>query len=109
MKCPICEKGELKMETVEVEDMGQKLGTYKAEVCKNCGEKFFDERAIERMEKRAKELGIWGLARETKVGLSGSSLAIRIPKNIAKLLGIEKGTTVVIKPEGRKKLGVEVA
>lgn len=42
---------------------GIPLGTYPAEVCGACGESFVEGEVMDAMEARAKELGLWGLAR----------------------------------------------
>jgi antitoxin component of MazEF toxin-antitoxin module len=59
------------------------------------------------MEERAKKLGIWGLEHRTKVAVAGNSLMVRIPKSIAKFIGLKKGETVSMHPLGRDKLLIE--
>jgi len=78
-----------------------------AEVCRACGEIFWLEDDVAQMEKRAKELGIWGLEHKTKVSVAGNSLIIRIPRKLAQFLGLDKGSEVVVHPYGKDKLMVE--
>jgi antitoxin component of MazEF toxin-antitoxin module len=56
------------------------------------------------MEEKAKILGIWGLEQRTKVSVAGNSLIVRIPRKIAKFIGMKKGETVSVHPVGRDKL-----
>lgn len=108
MKCPICEKGELEIKEIEEKIFGIFIGKYPAEVCTNCGESFIDEETMTQIEKRAKELGIGGLSKKTRVSKSGNSLVVTIPKEIAKFMDIEKGKDILIHPEGKSKLVIEV-
>jgi len=75
VKCPVCEKSELMLEKKRSELYGFNLGEYMAEVCRACGEIFWLEDDAAQMEKRAKELGIWGLEHKTKVSISLSGRA----------------------------------
>jgi hypothetical protein len=45
---------------------GVDLGTYDAEVCSRCGESFLTGESMDKIEARAKELGLWGLASKVK-------------------------------------------
>lgn len=108
-KCPVCGKGLLKKGMVAEEMFGTKLGRYEAEICNKCGESFIDERAMKKLEAKAKEMGVWGLAKKTKVIMSGNSLAVRIPSDIAKFAHLTKGIELVLHPEGKKKIVIEPA
>ena len=108
-KCPICDKGNLKKAKVEEEMFGVSLGKYDAEVCDSCGESFLDEAAMEKMEAKAKVLGVWGLGKRIKVVKSGNSLSVRIPAQIAEYLDLEEGKSVFLYPDGKNKIVVEVA
>ncbi|NOZ76601.1 MAG: AbrB/MazE/SpoVT family DNA-binding domain-containing protein [Euryarchaeota archaeon] len=108
MRCPICEKGSLRKGEVEEEMFGISLGRFPAEICDACGESFLDGQAMEEIEKKAKELGVWGLAEKLKVVKSGNSLVVRIPAKIAKFLGIEAGNEILLYPEGKKKAVFEI-
>ena len=107
-KCPICDKGTLKRGKVEEEMFGTSLGKYDADICDNCGESFLDEKAMQKIEAKAKELGIWGLAKKLKVVKSGNSLSVRIPAKVARFLNLHEGMNVLLYPEGEKKIVVEV-
>jgi len=93
---------------VEEEMFGISLGKFEGEICNKCGESFLDEEAMKKIENKAKEMGIWGLAKHIKVGKTGNSLSVRIPSKIAKFLKIEAGRDVVLYPEGDDKIIVEV-
>ena len=107
-KCPMCDKGTLKKGKVEEEMFGISLGKYDAEICDKCGESFFDQDAVQKMEAKAKELGIWGLAKNMKVVKSGNSLSVRIPAKIARFLNLKEGENVLLYPDGENKIVVEV-
>lgn len=101
-KCPICEKGTLRPAKEKHVMFGINLGTYPGEKCNKCGEVFTDAKVMEKIEKIAKQKGIWGLGKKTKIARSGNSLAVRIPKRIAKYLGLKEGKEAYIHPEDHK-------
>jgi YgiT-type zinc finger domain-containing protein len=107
-KCPICEKGTLKKGKIEEQMFGVSLGTFDGEICDECGESFLDEASMKKVETKAKDAGIWGLAKNIKVVKSGNSLSVRIPAKIARFLNIKEGEDVILYPEGKKKIVVEV-
>jgi len=84
-----------------------KLGEFEAEKCPKCNETFFTEISSDEIDKRAKELGLWGIGQSGKIGYSGNSLILRIPKKIAKFLKLKKGEEIFIHPEGENRLVVE--
>ncbi len=108
MKCPICDTGKLEKKTVAYEVYGIPLGTFPAEVCGHCGEQWFDEKTSERIQELEKEKGLFGLSKKSKISYSGNSLIIRIPESIAKFLQIKKGEEIIIHPEGKRKIAVEL-
>jgi YgiT-type zinc finger domain-containing protein len=108
-KCPMCDNGNLKNGKVEEQMFGVSLGKYEAEVCDKCGESFLDEATMEKVEKKAKELGVWGLAKKIKVVKSGNSLSLRIPAKMAQYLDLSEGKNVFLYPDGKNKIVVEVA
>jgi len=81
---------------------GVYLGKYPAEICTKCGESFTDEKTTRAIEEAAKEKGLWGLGKKTKITKAGNSLAIRIPKDIADFLHLEEGKEAYIHPEKNK-------
>jgi YgiT-type zinc finger domain-containing protein len=106
--CPVCNKGELRRGKIREEMFGVELGTYPADVCGNCGESFVDGKSMQRIESRAKELGLWGLAGKVKIAKSGNSLVVRIPSELARFLKLKGGEEALIRPEGREKIVVEL-
>jgi len=53
-------------------------------------EMYISDEVWEEIEKKAKELGLFGLERKVKVRKSGDSLAITIPPDIADFLGVKR-------------------
>lgn len=107
-KCYECKQGRLKTEKVEYDYCGVNLGRFSAEVCNSCGQQFFSEETSDRIEDKAKRAGVWGLGITTRVGRSGNTLDIRIAKPLADFVGLSKGKEVLIRPEGRHRLVIEV-
>lgn len=106
-KCYSCEKGNLKNKRVPFGVYGITIGTFTAEVCDVCSEKFFGEKASDEIEIAAKKLGVWGLEARTKVGQVGNSLDVKINKQLASFAKIKKGDPVRVYPDGKKRLIVE--
>lgn len=107
VNCPVCGKSPLAREKRRADLYGFDLGVYVAEVCPSCGEVFWDERNVAKMEQKAKKMGIWGLEQRTKVAAVGNSLAVRIPRRLADFLGLARGMEVSIHPAGKDKFVVE--
>jgi len=107
MKCIMCTGNTLKKQ-VEYKEFDVSLGEFKADVCEKCGETYFDEATAEKIQQKSKELGLFGLAKKAKVAEVGNSIAIRIPKEIATFLSLEKGMEVTLVPRSRHDLHVEV-
>jgi len=57
---------------------------------------------------KARELESRGLEARSKVSCSGASLMVRITREIAEFLDLEKGDDIGIHPEGKKTLVVEI-
>ncbi len=106
-KCPMCGEGSLIRKKVDEKMFGVNLGRFTELVCSRCGESFTDENTTQTIIDRAKQKGIWGLGKKVKVVKSGNSLVIRIPKEIAGFMGLEKGQELFIHPEGKSKITVE--
>jgi len=102
MKCPICEKGVLKKGKIKEEMFGVYLGEFPADICSKCGESFTDQETTRKIQEIAKEKGIWGLGKKTKITKTGNSLAVRIPKNIVDFLKLKEGKEAYIHPEDKK-------
>ena len=106
MKCPVCSGGMKK--SGEPYAFGDAvLGKFEAEKCVKCGEVFFSEDSSDQIDEKAKKLGLWGMGQEAKIGYSGNSLIVRIPKKIAEFLKLREGERVYLRPEGKNKLVVE--
>ena len=107
-KCYICEKGNLRKEKVDYELYGIVIGRFTAEICDKCGENFFDETVSKKMTEVAKKKGLWGLQARTKIGQSGTTLDIRLPKKVIEFFNLKKGKEVEIYPEGKNKLVISI-
>ena len=53
-------------------------------------------------------MGLFGLAKKAKVAEIGNSIAIRIPKEIAEFLKLKKGKEVIIFPESKNDLHINI-
>src|SRR3989344_7080646 len=106
-KCEEC-NGLIKEKEVDYFLLGQNLGKYKAEVCTKCGEQVFGEEVVEKVQKKAKELGLWNLHAKVKVNQVGNSIAVTITKPISEFLNLKKGKDVDIYPENKKRLIIEI-
>ena len=106
MKCPVC-NGILEKRKTNYSYAGLDFGLFDADVCKKCGEVFFTEESSDKIDAKAKQLGVWGLSAHTRIGYSGNSLIIRVSKQIVSFMGLKKGEEVTVRPEGKKRLVVE--
>ena len=106
MKCPVCEKSELKKGKIREVMFGVDLGEFPAMICSNCNESFTDEATTRLIEEAAKKKGIWGLGKATKVTKAGNSIVVRIPKPIADFLHMRPGQEAFVHPE-KDKLVIE--
>ncbi len=93
MKCPICETP-MKKEKREL----QKGIFAQVEVCPKCEDEWIDEKGYE---------ALYNLFTR-KAFKIGGSLAIRIPKEIANVLGLKEGAEVKLGVE-KKKIVIEPA
>lgn len=84
------------------------LGKFEADECEKCSEIFFTEEASDEIDKKAKHLGLWGMAAKTKIGYSGNSLIVRIPKDISNFMKLKKGEEISLHPEGKGRLVIEL-
>ena len=106
-KCALCE-GKLIEKIVDYEVYGKSIGKFPALVCDSCGEKWFNEETSKKIQEKEKKLRLFGLSRETKIGYSGNSLIIRIPKKLAKFMNLKKETGVIIYPEDKNKISISI-
>lgn len=108
-ECPVCSRGALRPKRVSESMFGVDLGRYDAEVCDACGEVFFTPPSVDRIQSRAKELGLWGLASKVKIARSGNSLVVRIPSPLARYLEIRSGQEVLVAPDKKHTLVLDLA
>jgi hypothetical protein len=110
MERKTCEEcgGKIEKKLVDYVLLGKNLGKFEAEICNKCGEEVFDENASDKIEKKAKELGLWGLQSKAKVNQVGNSLAVTVTKPISEFLNLKKGKDVLIYPEDKHRLVVEI-
>lgn len=94
---------------IKEEMFGVDLGEYAGEKCTNCGETFLTSESMRAIEKRAKELGLWGLASKVKVARSGNSIVVRIPAPLAQYLKLKKGQEIMVSPDKENRLVLELA
>ena len=85
------------------------LGSYDAEVCDHCDEVFFTAESVDQIEARAREVGLWGLASKVKVARSGNSLVVRIPSPLARYLKLRSGQEVLVAPDQKHRLVLDLA
>ena len=107
MTCPACNKGKLRPVQEKHVLFGVDLGTFPGEKCDKCGEVFTDAAIVEKIQTLAKQKGIWGLGKKTKITRSGNSLAVRIPKELADYLKLKEGKEAYIHPD-KDKIIVEL-
>jgi hypothetical protein len=106
--CYECEKGKLGKKNVEYKKYGVLIGKYPAEVCNKCHEIFYESDVVGKIEKKVKEMHLWGLSAKSKVGTSGHALDVKLNKKLVKFLGVEKGQEVLIEPVSQNKFEVSV-
>ena len=108
-KCPACGQGSLRLKRAREQMFGIGLGVYPAEVCDECGETFFTADSVDKIEAKAKELGLWGLAEKVRIVQSGNSLVVRIPAPLARYLKLKRGQELLVAPDEKHRLVLELA
>lgn len=108
MKCYKCEKADFGKKKVDFIQFGVSLGKFDALVCPVCEETVFEGSVSKKIEAKAKEAGIWGLARKAIIGTAGTSLDVKVPKVIVEALGLRKGQEVLIEPTAKNKIEITV-
>src|SRR3989344_2769144 len=105
--CPCGGKIEWKKDKVIVQ--GIDCGILDVEYCVKCNEEYLPDESMKIVEKKLKDAGIWGVQRkEANLWKSGSSVLLRIPKDIADKLNLKPDEKVIIYTEGNNKLIMEV-
>lgn len=103
INCPVCEKGVLSKQKVAVEKYGSLVGTFTAEVCPACGEQIFASKEAGKIEKKIKQLDLWGLPVESRIYKVGGNFVVSIKKKVAQSLGIDKPMSVTLIPQAKHK------
>lgn len=98
----------MKKAKAEVELFGLSFGIREIELCTKCGEEFISDEVMEEIEGRAKELKLFGAERKVKVTKSGNSLVVRIPPEIAEIVGLKYRDLLSMLPLGKGKIEIEV-
>ena len=105
--CEEC-KGKIVKKNVDYFFLGENLGKFPAEVCEKCGEKIFEEEITKKISGIAKQKGLWGLNEKAKVNQIGGSVGITINKRIADFLNLKKGEEVIMYPENKRRLIIQL-
>lgn len=110
MERTICEECGEKITRKEIDYvfLGENLGKFPAEICTGCKEEVFDEDVTKKISLIAKKKKLWGLNARATINQVGGSVGITIAKNIARFLNLKKGEEVVLYPENKKRLVIEV-
>lgn len=109
MKKEICPcGGEMVKKKIDFSMYGKSLGKFPALVCTKCGDEYFEQDISDKINKIAKQKGLWGLESKTKLTEVGNSYAVRITKKLFKFLKLHKGEEVTLYPENQHKLIIEI-
>lgn len=100
--------GKMKETLDEIEFFGINFGIKKIEICTKCGDKYISDEIYEEIEKKSKDLGLFGLERKVKVTKSGNSLVLRLPPDIVKFAGIKYQDILSILPVEKGKFEIKV-
>ncbi len=106
-KCEEC-GGKIEKKIVDYLFLGESLGKFPAEVCMKCSEQVFDESVTKKIAEIAKRKGLFGLNERAKINQIGGSVGITINKKIADFLQLKKGEEVLLYPENRKRLIIQI-
>ena len=105
--CDECD-GKIVKKNIDYIFLGENLGSFPAEVCTKCGEEGFTEEITKKIAAITKQKGLWGLNDRTKINQIGGSVGVTINKKIAEFLQLRKGEEVIIYPENKKRLVIQV-
>lgn len=105
--CPCGDKVKWKKKKVVIDNVD--CGILWVERCDKCGSEYFPEESMQIIEKKLKQVGLWGIERrEISFWKSGNSVVLRIPIKIAHTLNIKANQKANLYPEGKNKLIVEI-
>lgn len=76
--------------------------------CPKCHEFVFTEKQIEEVERRAELIKVHRFSFERKITISGRSLVINIPEDMARHMKLSKGKKAMLTPMDDKRFLVEV-
>ncbi|MBS3152237.1 hypothetical protein J4230_02395 [Candidatus Woesearchaeota archaeon] len=107
--CDECRKGKFIKKKIDYILVGINLGKFYAWVCSNCGETIFEGKESLKIENKAKQQGVWGLAAKTKIGTSGTALDVRFSRAIVNFMKLKKGKEVVVQPIDKNKIQITVS
>ena len=110
MERKTCEEcgGKILKKNVDYFFLGENLGKFSAEICASCGEQVFEEEVTKKVSLIAKQKGLWGLSDRARVNQIGGSVGITINKKIADFLSLKKGEHVILYPENKKRLIIQI-
>lgn len=104
--CDECQKGKMMKKPVDYILLGVNLGKFNAFICQHCEETVFSGDTFVKIEKMAKEKGIWGIGAKTRIGTSGNALDVKLPKSLVGFMHLKKGQEIFIEPVDQKKFQV---
>ena len=107
MKCPKCNKGILKKGMTSYSEYGIFFGKYPADICTYCKEAWFDEDVFDKIQRKSKKLGLFGLGKKVKASYENGILKVKLPKEITKDFPI-KNPSIIVEPIGRQKFSVKI-
>lgn len=116
-ECPLCE-GPIEKTKTELSLFNGKIKVKPvvAFECSRCNEVFIDEEESKRIDsitnmepyrKQIEEMRKYQFRLRRKIGYSGRTLIIRIPKDIEKSISLRDGEEIEIYPEGKNKIVIE--
>jgi antitoxin component of MazEF toxin-antitoxin module len=79
---------------------GVDFGIRTGHSCTTCGDEFLTEETWDEVERKAKELKIFGLERKVRIRKSGNSLVITLPPEVAAYIGARSDVLVSLVPTG---------
>ena len=107
-KCPEC-GGKIQKKIMSYILIGVELGKFPTLFCNKCGEQFYEENVLDKIDEVAKKKGLLGLEHKTKLNVLGNSLAVRLSKNQIDFGKLKKGEEVVVYPESKSKFVIEIS
>ena len=107
-KCDECDKGSLQEKKIDYLLLGRNLGKFGALVCNKCKETIFLGETFDLIEKKAREMGLLGIAAKTRIGTSGNALDVKFPKPVVEFMHLRKGQEVLIEPVNENTVQIAV-